>query len=248
MINPMSYLSLALLCVIGTTACRSDMHIITLINAIECGDDATAKAILEDKTLDVNAPGDNGMTALLQSLISNNKELYARLLERGADPNRCDTAGRCVMNQAAELSESWWLREALIHRGDVNALNKGNRHYPNSTPIFYAIAKRRTENVVLLIKAGANVNHRNDKGVTPLRASAGTGRYELVLKLLEVGADPLKPDHHGGTLVDWFDGRDEEMVPDEDQKPYFRKAGQLLVDLGLMDAESKGQFKKKLRH
>ena len=86
---------------------------------------------------------------------------------------------------------------ALKHGGDPNALNMGNRYSPNSTPLFYALYHKhlyiesgRVRKVELLISAGANINHQDAEGGTPLRRAAESGAYEIVLRLLLEGADP----------------------------------------------------------
>ncbi|HUE71070.1 MAG TPA: ankyrin repeat domain-containing protein [Pirellulaceae bacterium] len=222
-----------------------------LIRAVKAGDVASAEVLLNDKMINVNSADKDGITPLLQSLLSRNKEIYMKLLKRGADPNVCDRLGRCVMNEAATENDTFWLKESLAHGGDPNALNKGNKHSPNSTPLFYAIQKERpgekprVDNVKVLIDAGANVNHRNANGVGPLRAAAGAGNYECVVELLEAGADPLVGDKHGYTLVNWFNGRDENLVPDEDQIPWFNRAAEMLIERGLLERDADGNLKKK---
>jgi uncharacterized protein len=176
---------------------------------------------------------------LLQALARHDKNAYAKLLEGGADPNQCDLIGSCAMNQAAEEDDPYWLRTALAHGGDPNVINEGNRHYPNSTPIFYAIYKERPANARILVEAGAHINHQNGYLHTPLREAAGTGVYETVVLLLEAGADPNLADRHGYSLVNWFKGRDESMVPDKAQIPWFRKAREILVNRGVIELEPK---------
>ena len=129
------------------------------------------------------------------------------------------------MNQSAEEEDSFWLSKALEHGGNANVVNEGNGHYPNSTPLFYAIYKERVKNVMVLVKAGADVNHRNGHGVAPLLVAAGTGKYEAVVTLLEAGADQKLLDNHGNSLATWFNGRNDCLVADEDQIPWFRKQG-----------------------
>jgi hypothetical protein len=217
--------------------CSRDAAVDRLIEAIKAGDDKEVEALVKREGIDLNRSGRAGSAPLLQALISGNKEAYTALLKRGADPDLCDDSGKCTMNQAAKNSDPFWLMEALAHGGDPNALNVGNRHSPKSTPIIYAIHSRQVNNVRILIEAGANVNHRAGHGLSPLREAAGSGKYEAVVFLLESGADPLQPDNHGYTLVKWFEGRTEDLVPEEDQKPWYRKARSILVARELLPPE-----------
>ncbi|MCE9528186.1 MAG: ankyrin repeat domain-containing protein, partial [Planctomycetales bacterium] len=171
-----------------------------------------------------------------------NQAIRGRKTHSAGQIHKCDRSGRCVMNQAAKEEDPFWLRTALAHGGDPNAINHGNRHYPNSTPIYYAIQnipKSHAENARILVEAGADINHQDGYGHTPLRDAAGAGMYETVVLLLEAGADPCLADKHGYSLINWFKGRDERLVPDEDQIPWFRKAREILVKRGLIELEPK---------
>jgi len=211
-----------------------------LIRAIEAGDTALANRILAEK-VDVNGQDRAGMTPLLQALLSGNEPLYKQLLARGANPNVCTTRGQCVMNVAADR-DGPWLELALKHGGDPNALNVGNPHAPNSTPLFYAmhhehfdIESWHVRNVDLLIKAGANVNHQDSGGRSPLLEAARTGSYESVVHLLLAGADPTLPDKNGQTTVDWYVERTEDMVLSDAQKPWFQKSREMLIERRLLN-------------
>lgn len=211
-----------------------------LIRAIESGDTALADKILAEG-VDVNGQDRTGMTPLLQSLLSGNEPLYKQLLARGANPNVCTTKGQCVMNEAADR-DGPWLELALNHGGDPNTLNSGNPFYPNRTPLFYAISHEHLDieswharNVDLLIKAGANVNHQDSRGQSPLLRAARTGGYESVVLLLQAGADPTLPEKNGLNTVDWYVERTEDMVLSDEQKPWFQKSREMLIERRLLN-------------
>lgn len=231
-------LILAALLISSPGGCSGDNRVHKLIKAIDAGDSNAVDFLLDDETLDVKATEDSGATLLLHALTAQNKAIYVKLLEKGASPNQCDRSGRCVMNQAAEEEDSFWLSQALAHGGDPDALNTGNRHIPNCTPLFYAIYKRRVQNTKILIDAGANVNHRHSFGLAPLREAAGNGKFESVVALLEAGADPTQTDKHGHSFVDWFKSHesetDEFFVRNKDQLPWFRKVKEILIKRGLI--------------
>ena len=213
--------------VVTSVGCRGDRRAHQLIKAIDAGNSQVVDTLLDDETLDVKASEDAGATFLFHAMAVKNKPAYVKLLEKGASPNHCDHAGRCVMNEAAELEDSFWLKETLAHGGDPDALNTGNRHAPNSTPLLYAISERRVENTKILIDAGADVNHRDAFGSAPLHEASGNGKYESMVALLEAGADPTQANKHGHSFVDWFETREGEsseyLVRNKDQLPWFRK-------------------------
>ncbi len=54
-----------------------------------------------------------------------------------------------------------------------------------------------------LLAHGAQVNTRNNKGVTPLMIAARTGNLQTVKLLLTHGADPNLKDNTGKTAADY---------------------------------------------
>jgi ankyrin repeat protein len=143
-----------------------------LVVAAEKGDVETIDALVK-KGIDVNAKGRYDVTPLLRSLLAKNKDGFDRLLKHGADPNILDDRGAAVMNEAAKEEDSYWLAQALKHKGNPNLVNAGNRNSPGETPIFYAITNQRTENAKLLIAAKADLNHKN-KGQLPIDKGGAT--------------------------------------------------------------------------
>lgn len=77
--------------------------------------------------------------------------------------------------------------EMLIDAGaDVNV---SSRNAQNVAPIHSAVAARSARLVRKLIKAGADVNRKQEKAVTALHSAAMLGDLEIVRLLIEAGAD-----------------------------------------------------------
>jgi ankyrin repeat protein len=230
---------------IDLSGCNRSPSDVQLIRAIASDDEARITQLLKDHDININETDDEGVTAVLQSLLSNNKDAYKMLLKKGANPNVVSRDGRSVMNVAASRSDGYWLSVALEHGGDANLANAGNTKFPNSTPIYSAIRNLdvvnepwHAENVKKLIQAGARVSHRDGFGETPLLVAAKAG--EVVVLLLEAGADPTQKDNSGVTTVDWFDGRTSEMVPEPDQRLWFGRAVGMLEARGLSERPDAG--------
>src|SRR5690606_21903829 len=58
------------------------------------------------------------------------------------------------------------------------------------SPLIYASQYKYLEIVKLLLKNGANVNHRNVYGYSSLMCALKRGNFEIAKKLLEKGANP----------------------------------------------------------
>jgi ankyrin repeat protein len=182
----------------------------------------------------VNTRGKYAITPLLYVFFRKNKEGYAALLRHKADPNITTTNGQgaAVMNEAAAAPDSFWLAEALKHGGNPDLENVGNRFSPGDTPLFYAALAERTENVRLLLAKKANVKRKNQRKDTALHLAVGVQAYDIVLLLLDAGADYNEKNSNGKSLIDWVDGRSESLVPPK-QMAAFRKTIEFLRKKGI---------------
>ena len=86
-------------------------------------------------------------------------------------------------------------RGADVHQRAANPLQV--------QPLHAAVVSGDSEIVRALIDAGADVDARQQAGVTPLMGAAAGGSVELVRLLLEYGADAALQDDAGRTAADW---------------------------------------------
>src|SRR5689334_11914392 len=70
-----------------------------------------------------------------------------------------------------------------------------------TTPLHWAVYNGDTERVRQLIKAGTDVNARNDYGATPLTEAAENGNADIIGQLLKAGADPESSNEDGQTAL-----------------------------------------------
>lgn len=169
-----------------------DPRVRALVRAVE-KEDVKEIDRLVTQGINVNARGKDGMTPLIWAIYHLKKASYRALLEHGADPNLQIQSGRhaggSVMQAAAGLSDSFYLKLALEHGGNPNLVNPYSSY--KRTPLFSAIDPFNPhvkENVDMLIKSGANLN-TDFNGVTPLMSAVASGRYDIVYLLLQAGAD-----------------------------------------------------------
>lgn len=157
--------------------------------------------------VDINTGGRDNVSPLGWALMVNKKAAFQRLLERGADPNRMVWNSVPLISITAKNdTDSDWLESALKHKGDPNIVNSV-AGIPNGkeTPIFNAVRSRNKKNLELLIKAGADLNHRKYNDNTPLMVCCVYAtEYDTALLLLEAGADYQIPDGLGNHVTYWI--------------------------------------------
>lgn len=69
----------------------------------------------------------------------------------------------------------------------------------NATPLILATLKGSLPIVKMLLERGANVNHRNTNGHTPVKYAGSKNHKDLLVHLLNMNGDPNVRDHIGDT-------------------------------------------------
>ncbi len=137
---------------------------------------------------DVNARNKEGYTPLLHASSpeygvtdQESTEVIRLLIEAGANVNANPGSWSAIIAGTFFLQMEAF--QMLLDNGaNVNANYKGMR------PIHGA-ARTNIEKVKLLLAKGAEVNVAYKGGNTPLHVAAGSGKPEIILALLEAGAD-----------------------------------------------------------
>ena len=70
-----------------------------------------------------------------------------------------------------------------------------------TTPLLWAVHNNDIDAVDRLIKAGADVNVKNEYGVTPMSEAAVNGNTTIIEKLLKAGANADSPSADGMTAL-----------------------------------------------
>ena len=139
------------------------------------------------------------------------------LIEKGADPNTRDGAGRnalMVMSMEPRAGEDLETVIETLKKLDPR-LREGRSH--------------KTVELIgeLLLNAGCDVNAADNKGRAPLMYAAASGRSGVVNLLLKRGANVRAKDHNGESALDWaIKSGDDKTVrllsllsPSEGKKP-----------------------------
>ncbi len=139
--------------------------------------------------VDPNAADDSGNTSLHSASTA---EIVRLLLGDGADPNAANNNGRTpVMEQAGNPEAVKLLLDAGAN-SDAVTLDEYSRY----TPLLGAVRQNAEDSVRMLLRDGAPVDTKHERGTTLLHYAATA---EIVRLLLEAGADPNAADDSGGT-------------------------------------------------
>jgi len=156
----------------------------TILTAAVVGNDLNTIRIALDAGVDVNAVGATGLTPLLVSAGYANIEATKLLLSKGAKVNAVtETPG--------------------LFPGDDPKSGPVALH--NFTPLHMAMPLASKEVVQTLLEAGADVNAKDLRNMTPLMLAVATNRQNPVVirMLLDHGANVDVQSNAGETAADW---------------------------------------------
>lgn len=169
-----------------------------LAMACICNQTDIARYLVQVAKVDVECDDNCGNTPLLHAInsgLSLNLDLVRILLEAGADPNHFNRHGHSalftVVRRASEHSlEGIMAVEQLIGHGcNLNDSDSGE-------PVIHLTISRGQDRITeALIRSGADVNVRNERGFSPLHRVAREEKVDLVNLLIAAGADVHLPKH-----------------------------------------------------
>ena len=175
----MAFATFVTLVVTSGAAGKSDVA-----DAAMRGDKAAVQKLITQK-VDVNAPQNDGATALHWAVYRGDKELVAMLVRAGANPKAANRQG----------STPLWLAsingDAAIIAGLLEAGADANEKLPlGRTPLMIAARTGNVDAIKTLLDNGAEVNAKEtQRGTTPLMWAADEGHSAAVQLLIERGAD-----------------------------------------------------------
>jgi ankyrin repeat protein len=146
---------------------------------------------------DVNAPANDGSSALLWAAYHRDAEMAKALLAAGASVDAANHYGVTPLLQASRNGDVQIMRAVLDAGADPTRW-----HADGETPLMAAARTGRVDAVKLLIDAGSFVNAADPfQEETALMWASAEGHLEVVKALLAAGADPnLKA--HVSTLTE----------------------------------------------
>ncbi len=170
-------------------------------------------ALMLAKGADVNRKDSRDSTALSLAASVGNVEAARMLIEKGALTEIPDRAGATALNHVA-LRKGTEATRLLIRDGaNVNTFTtttgppgpNGPLNRTKVTPLHNAAGMGTPEMVQSLLGAGAKIESRDSRGLTPLHfaLASDTPSLEIVRKLIQAGADVNARDTSGETPLDW---------------------------------------------
>jgi len=188
-----------------------------LADAAEKTDWSAVRALLK-KTVDVNAPQPDGMTALHWAAYYDDREIADLLVRAGASVKAANRYGVTPLSLACTNGDAAMV-ELLLKAGADPSLSLPGGETPlmtaartgslpsvkallargavvdskddrrGQTAVMWAAAEGHADVVQTLIDAGADFRLRVPSGLTPLMFAAREGRLDVVRVLLKAGAD-----------------------------------------------------------
>jgi ankyrin repeat protein len=162
----------------------------SLAKAAKAGDLASVRKFIATRA-DVNAPENDGSTALLWAAYNSDLEMTRALIAAGAKVDAFNHYGMTPLLQASHTGDTDII-EALLKAG----ANPSFAHPDGETPLMAVARTGKLKAVELLLKAGAKANAADTyQNETALMRAAEEGHLDVVNALLAAGADPNVKGH-----------------------------------------------------
>lgn len=180
-----------------------------LIAAARAGHPEVIDLLIRKKALVDKAPGKPAKTALHAASQAGQLACVKKLLDRRADTEKVDAAGRTALHLAAAFNHKE-VAGFLIAEGASLEVEDADKN----TPLSLAAAEGHVDVVEFLLRAGAQFEKENRSGMTPLLIASSVGHAHVVQLLLLAGASLKKKDKFGATALIWASGAGHGAVVD----------------------------------
>jgi len=133
-----------------------------------------------------------GYTLLHRAVYSNDPDLVAFLIAKGAKIDALDKCGYTPLSFAA-MNKNKDIAGVLIEAG----ANLNHRDCEGYTPLLWAIYNDSYDMTIMLIRKGADINLPDSGGLTPLMVACSYKRYDIAKMLIDEGVDLSVKDSSG---------------------------------------------------
>ena len=141
----------------------------------------------------------DGDSALALAIQNSHAQISGKLVSKGANVHLLDRDQSSTLMLSLELEEMTVFERLLEEGVDVNVADAFG-----DTALHAAAIYGRLDACETLIKRGANINaERLVTKVTPLHCAGKRNNVDIVLRLLNAGADPFKRELSGASIMDY---------------------------------------------
>jgi ankyrin repeat protein len=206
----------------------TDLGVTPLWTASQNGSEAMVHRLLTAGA-DPNLALIAGETSLMVAARSGSVPVVEQLIAKGANPNAHGSRGQTALMWAVSQKHSEVVKVLLAHGADLKTKSDSwsqmmavpphgypgyNKMIPTGgeTALMFAARVGDLESAKLLVAAGADVNDADAWGVSATSLAAHSGFTDVVLFLLDKGADPNRAEPGFAPLHEAVMRRDEKMV------------------------------------
>jgi len=169
-----------------------------------CGFRDLTGRLLDAHPQDLNALGGYYNTPLHAAINKRHLSVVLLLLERGASVESLDRHGRTALYTASSLGYAEVVQSLVAWKADLKVTFddwEGILNTVRRTPLLAASRHGRLESARVLLEHGADVNNRDEHGMSPLHLASRYPSNDLVRLLLLHHADLKALDARGNTAL-----------------------------------------------
>lgn len=177
----------------------SAVKVKAVLEAAETGDATKFNALLKDKTIDLNAQDETGMTPLMSAALGGNVDMIKKLLAKKVKLEIKNQAGDTAL-AVALTNDQLDSAKTLINAGaNVDLIVAGD----NQDTLLMRAASNNADITGLILKKNKSLlNKTNKLGETALMQSVRFGNNDSVKMLLKAGADTQAKNKEGLSALD----------------------------------------------
>ncbi|MCE9618930.1 MAG: ankyrin repeat domain-containing protein [Planctomycetes bacterium] len=159
---------------------------------------------------DVNSKDRLGGTPLLWASGLGTPEAVALLIDSGAEINIPDKNGLTPLLWAAGTGDPRSVQLLIDHKADLTVAD----NLTGDTAVMRAARNGKFDSMLILIKAGSNLEVKNRQGMTTWLVASASGTVEKLKALKEAKADTQAKDSRGWNALDYAKNRADQNRSD----------------------------------
>lgn len=178
---------------------KVDTKVKAVVTAAQTGDSSQFNKLIKDKSIDLNAQDEEGMTPLMSAALGGHVGIVKQLLSKKVKLETKNPQGDTALAVALS-NDKFEVAKLLINSGaNVDITVAGDE---GDSLLMRAASNDLKTTELILKKKKSLVNKTNKLGETALIQSTRFGQLDIVKLLLKNGADTKLKDKEGQTALD----------------------------------------------